>query len=70
MRQVRMALISWVDADGCFGCQQLLDHTPEQQAEVQQTLQNLQGARQLVVFRFNSMVVPPDVGNNNNTPSN
>ena len=65
MREVRMALISWVDAEGCFGCLQLLDHTPEQQAEVQQTLQNLQGARQLVVFRFNSMVVPPDVGNNN-----
>ena len=64
MRQGRMALISWVDAEG-FGCLHLLDHTPEQQAEVQQTLQNLQGARQLVVFRFNSMVVPPDVGNNN-----
>ena len=70
MREVRMALISWVDADGCFGCLHLLDHTPEQQAEVQQKLQDLQGARQLVVFRFNSMVVPPDVGNNNNTPSN
>ena len=65
MREVRMALISWVDADGCFGCLHLLDHTPEQQAEVQQKLQALQGARQLVVFRFNSMAVPPDVGNNN-----
>ena len=64
MREVRMALISWVDAEG-FGCLHLLDHTPEQQAEVQQTLQNLEGARQLVVFRFNSMVVPPDVGKNN-----
>ena len=64
MREVRMALISWVDADG-FGCLHLLDHTPEQQAEVQQKLQTLQGARQLVVFRFYSMVVPPDVGNIN-----
>ena len=64
MREVRMALISWVDAGGAFGCLHLLDHTPEQQAEVQQKLQALQGARQLVVFRFNSMVVPPDVGNN------
>ena len=66
MREVRMALISWVDAEGFFGCLHLLDHTPEQQAEVQQKLQTLQGARQLVVFRFYSMAVPPDVGNNNN----
>ena len=64
MRQGRMALISWVDEEG-FGCIHLLDHTPEQQAEVQQTLQNLEGAKQLVVFRFYSMVVPPDVGKNN-----
>ena len=64
MREVRMALISWVDAGG-FGCLHLLDHTPEQQAEVQQKLQSLQGAKQLVVFRFYSMVVPPDVGNSN-----
>ena len=65
MREVRMALISWVDTEGCFGCIHLLDHTPEQQAEVQQKLQNLEGARQLVVFRFNSMAVPPDVSKNN-----
>ena len=65
MREVRMALISWVDAEGFFGCMHLLDHTPEQQAEVQQTLQTLQGARRLVVFRFYSMAVPPDVSNNN-----
>ena len=64
MREVRKALISWVDADG-FGCMHLLDHTPEQQAEVQQKLQTLQGAKQLVVFRFYSMAVPPDVGKNN-----
>ena len=67
MREVRMALISWTNDEG-FGCLHLLDHTPEQQAEVQQTLQDLQGARQLVVFRFYSMVVPPDIGNNN-TPT-
>jgi len=64
MRQVRMALISWVDAEG-FGCLHLLDHTPEQQAEVQQKLHSLQGVKRLVVFRFNSMVAPPDVGKNN-----
>jgi len=62
MRQVRMALISWVDEEG-FGCEHLLDHTPEQRAGVQQKLQSLQGAKQLVVFRFNSMVVPPQCGN-------
>ena len=65
MKEVRMALISWVDAEGFFGCLHLLDHTPEQQAEVQQTLQNLEEARRLVVFRFYSMAVPPDIGNNN-----
>ena len=69
MREVRMALISWINEDG-FGCLHLLDHTPEQQEKVHQKLQDLQGARQLVVFRFNSMVVPPDIGNNNNnTPT-
>ena len=55
---VRIALISWADAEGDFNCLRLLDHTPEQQAKVQQTLQTLEGAKRLTVFRFNGVVAP------------
>ena len=57
MRTVRTALISWEDEEGLRRLH-LLDHTPEQQAKVQQTLQTLQGAKRLVVFRFNGIVAP------------
>ena len=57
MKEVRIALISWEDEEGLRRLH-LLDHTPEQQAKVQQTLQTLEGAKRLTVFRFNGVVAP------------